>query len=156
MCIPPIAPFNSTFKWFAWFDLALYSAALIGVGRRGGFYPHKVVPTIWHSWHFPIFLLLFTRCVVQYLCLLVKSSEDLSWSRGSSLSCFADCSCCALQLSRSGSLAVMIISIFLGLFSLPCCSPTTKYWGVVRIWDTLLSDGLLPLMPSPLWFCRRD
>ena len=43
--------------------LALVSAALLGVGRIGGFSSHKFTPTFWQGWHLPIGFFCFTRCI---------------------------------------------------------------------------------------------
>ena len=41
--------------------LALISAALLGVGLRGGFSSHMFTPALWRGWHLPICFFCFTR-----------------------------------------------------------------------------------------------
>ena len=46
----------------AWFDLAITSAALLGVGWRGGSSFRKFILAFWRDWHLSI-IVCFTRCI---------------------------------------------------------------------------------------------
>ena len=70
------------------FDLTIASAALLGVGRRGGLSSH-IYPAVSSTVGIcPVFWLFsFTRCIVQHLGLSEKSQGICSFLGGSTSAC---------------------------------------------------------------------
>ena len=54
--------------------LALVSAALLGVGQRGGFSPHIFTPALWCRWNIPIWF--FFKVYYKNLGFLEKLEES--------------------------------------------------------------------------------
>ena len=60
------SPINTSLWWSESFDIELFRAALIRIGRKGISYSHKLYPPFSADWFCPV-ILSFTSCLVQHL-----------------------------------------------------------------------------------------